>query len=638
MWTACQKRFNTKTPCGMDNSIPTLSRRGKVIVNGGRFLLIHPFFTRLISPSVTRRMQIFALAALAVFSTVSHGGAAASPQDDYLQIYVMINEGDKLSQGGQNSQAREKYETALTRLEKLKNENPEWEPTIVKYRIKYLNDKLANLKTAKESSTPPPAAAAPAPAAPAPLSEKPEAPAPAPTPAAAKTETPAAPAPSVTSDDPSALRQRIIQLTGDLESARTELKQAKADLDQALTDKKGLQEKLSSGAPADANVAALQQENTALRTKLASTEESLKKAAGGDMAGEMSSLRGQVDSLEKKLAEANAKSAELTRANEDYKKQIADLTGKLQMAGTAGKSDSTLAKENAMLRSILDRQLKEQARREAARRLVLDEFKNLAVSTEALKTQMEVLSSPLVALSEEEEGMLKVSAPSLVAPEPAAPAAPAAGAAAGTTTLSSAAEKPASPESYAEKPRIPEEFKDTAARATSLYNEKKFDEAAAAYQEILNKYPQSIYALSNLGVVRFQQQKYPEAEKPLREAIRVAPNDAFSHSVLGIVLVQQEKYDDAIQVLSRAVALDPNDAKTRNYLGISSSRKGLQEAAEQECRKAIELDESYGDAHFNLAVIYATQTPPAKELAKRHYNRALELGVPKDQELEKLLN
>ncbi|MEY5062741.1 MAG: repeat containing protein, partial [Verrucomicrobiota bacterium] len=351
--------------------------------------------------------------------------------------------------------------------------------------------------------------------------------------------------------------------------------------------------------------------------------------------GELASLRTQVDSLEKKLAEANSKSAELARANEDYKKQIADLTGQLQLAGTAGKSDSTLAKENAMLRSILDRQLKEQARREAARRLVLDEFKNLAVSTEALKTQMEVLSSPLVALSAEEENMLKVSAPSLIAPEPEAPAASGTGA---TATLSSSAEKPVSPESYSEKPRIPEEFKDTAAKATSLYNEKKFDEAAAAYQEILNKYPQSIYALSNLGVVRFQQQKYPEAEKALREAIRVAPNDAFSHSVLGIVLVQQEKYDDAIQVLSRAVALDPNDAKTRNYLGISSSRKGLQEAAEQECRKAIELDDSYGDAHFNLAVIYATQTPPAKELAKRHYNRALELGVPKDEELEKLLN
>jgi len=580
--------------------------------------------------------KIFAcLAALLLAAPSLH--PAAPPPDDYLQIYVMINEGDKLDNSGQKSQAREKYETALNKLDKLKNENPEWEPTIVKYRIKYLNDKLSNLKSAKDASPAPsekPAATTAKPATTPPPSSTP-APAPSETPAPAMQKSEVA-APAVTSDDPSALRQKIIALTGDLESTRTELKQAKNELEQALTEKKQLKEKLGASPSPDANVAKLQEDNATLRQKLTATEESLKKAAGGELSGEMTSLRGQVDSLEKKLAEANARSAELTRANDDYKKQIASMTTQLQAAGTVGKSDSTLAKENAMLRSILDRQLKEQARREAARRLVLDEFKNLAVSTEALKTQMEVLSSPLVSLSNEEQDMLKFSAPSLVTPAPAAPST--SSTSGNTPTLSKDAEKPASPESFSEKPRIPDEFKDVAAKATSLYNEKKFDEAAAAYEQILVKYPQSIYALSNLGVVRFQQQKYPEAEKPLREAIRVAPNDAFSHSVLGIVLVQQEKYDDAIQVLSRAVALDPNDAKTRNYLGISSSRKGLQEAAEQECRKAIELDDSYGDAHFNLAVIYATQNPPSKELAKRHYNRALELGVPKDAELEKLLN
>jgi len=588
--------------------------------------------------------KILACLAASLLLAAPSSHPAASPQDDYLQIYVMINEGDKLDNSGQKSQAREKYENALNKLEKLKNENPEWEPTIVKYRIKYLNDKLSNLKSAKDNS-PTPVEKPATPAAEKPATTTPPAPsAPAPAPTPSETPTPAiqkseAPAPALTSDDPSALRQKIIALTGDLESTRTELKQAKNDLEQALTEKKQLKEKLSASPAPDANVAKLQEENAGLRQKLTATEESLKKAAGGELSGEMTSLRGQVDSLEKKLAEANARSAELTRATDDYKKQIASLTTQLQATGSAGKSDSTLAKENAMLRSILDRQLKEQARREAARRLVLDEFKNLAVSTEALKTQMEVLSSPLVSLSNEEQDMLKFSAPSLVTPAPAAPAAPATSSSTSNTpTLSKDAEKPSSPESFSEKPRIPDEFKDVAAKATSLYNEKKFDEAATAYEQILAKYPQSIYALSNLGVVRFQQQKYPEAEKPLREAIRVAPNDAFSHSVLGIVLVQQEKYDDAIQVLSRAVALDPNDAKTRNYLGISSSRKGLQEAAEQECRKAIELDDSYGDAHFNLAVIYATQTPPSKELAKRHYNRALELGVPKDAELEKLLN
>ena len=578
--------------------------------------------------------QWIALFGCLAWATPAQVHSAASPQDDYLQIYVMIQEGDKLTQGGQNSQGREKYETAIQRLEKLKNENPEWEPTIVKYRIKYLTEKLESLKSAKDSApaskpTPAPVPTAPPPTTttekPAPSEPKAEIPAPA-------TPSPSS-SPSVATDDPSALRQKIINLSGELESARTELRQAKSELDTAVAEKKQLQEKLSTAPAPDANLAKLQEENNTLRGKLTAAEESLKKAAGGELAGEMTSLRGQVDQLEKKLAEANGKSAELARANEEYKTKIASLTAQLQQAGSSGKSDSTLAKENGMLRSILDRQLKEQARREAARRLVLDEFKNLAVSTDALKTQLEVLSSPLISLTDEEQGMLKFSAPTLVAPEPAV-----ASASAATPTLSSAAEKPTSPETFSEKPRIPDEFKDTAAQATSFYNEKKFDEAAAAYEKILAKYPQSIYALSNLGVVRFQQQKYPEAEKALREAIRVAPNDAFSHSVLGIALVQQEKYDDAIQILSRAVALDPADAKTRNYLGISSSRKGLQEAAEQECRKAIELDDGYGDAHFNLAVIYATQTPPAKELAKRHYTRALELGVPKDAELEKLIN
>jgi tetratricopeptide (TPR) repeat protein len=577
--------------------------------------------------------QWIALFGCLAWATPAQVHSAASPQDDYLQIYVMIQEGDKLTQGGQNSQGREKYETAIQRLEKLKNENPEWEPTIVKYRIKYLTEKLESLKSAKDSA--PAAKTTPAPTPTSPPSTTTEKP----TPSEPKAEIPApvtpstSSSPSVATDDPSALRQKIINLSGELESARTELRQAKSELDTAVAEKKQLQEKLSTAPAPDANLAKLQEENNTLRGKLTAAEESLKKAAGGELAGEMNSLRGQVDQLEKKLAEANGKSAELARANEEYKTKIASLSAQLQQAGTSGKSDSTLAKENGMLRSILDRQLKEQARREAARRLVLDEFKNLAVSTDALKTQLEVLSSPLVSLTDEEQGMLKFSAPTLVAPEPATASSPAA-----TPTLSSAAEKPASPETFSEKPRIPDEFKDTAAQATSLYNQKKFDEAAAAYEKILAKYPQSIYALSNLGVVRFQQQKYPEAEKALREAIRVAPNDAFSHSVLGIALVQQEKYDDAIQILSRAVALDPADAKTRNYLGISSSRKGLQEAAEQECRKAIELDDGYGDAHFNLAVIYATQTPPAKELAKRHYTRALELGVPKDAELEKLIN
>ncbi len=54
--------------------------------------------------------------------------------------------------------------------------------------------------------------------------------------------------------------------------------------------------------------------------------------------------------------------------------------------------------------------------------------------------------------------------------------------------------------------------------------------------------------------------------------------------------------------------------------------------------EAIAVKPGYADAHFNLAVIYATASPPSKELAKRHYTKATELGAEPDASLEKLLH
>jgi Tfp pilus assembly protein PilF len=45
----------------------------------------------------------------------------------------------------------------------------------------------------------------------------------------------------------------------------------------------------------------------------------------------------------------------------------------------------------------------------------------------------------------------------------------------------------------------------------------------------------------------------------------------------------------------------------------------------------------YAEAHFNLAVIYATAKPPSIALAKRHYEKALELGAGPDKRLAAML-
>jgi tetratricopeptide (TPR) repeat protein len=193
------------------------------------------------------------------------------------------------------------------------------------------------------------------------------------------------------------------------------------------------------------------------------------------------------------------------------------------------------------------------------------------------------------------------------------------------------------PTQYSTKARLPDDMRETAQDAADLFKNQKYDESAAKYQSIIEKYPESLYAWSNLGVVRFQQGKYDDALKALQQAVKLSPTDAFSYSNLGIVYYQLNQYENAIDALNSAKALDPNDAKTHNYLGCAESQKGWQEVAEREFRKAIEIDPNFGDAHFNLALVYATSKPPSLELARREYNRALELGIAHDERLEKLL-
>ena len=122
-----------------------------------------------------------------------------------------------------------------------------------------------------------------------------------------------------------------------------------------------------------------------------------------------------------------------------------------------------------------------------------------------------------------------------------------------------------------------------------------------------------------------------------KKAIAIAPEDGFSHCTLGIVYYSQAKYDEAVNELTKALTLNPKNATAHNYLGITASQKGWQEAAQKELETATSLDPKYADAHFNLAVVFATQQPPNKELARKHYKLATEMGAEPDSALEQLI-
>jgi len=187
-------------------------------------------------------------------------------------------------------------------------------------------------------------------------------------------------------------------------------------------------------------------------------------------------------------------------------------------------------------------------------------------------------------------------------------------------------------------PPVPAELVPQANEAKEEFERGHYRDAEKTYESMLSQEPKNIYILSNLGVVRFRSGKLKSAEETFRKAIAVAPDDAFSHCTLGIVYYSQGKIDEAVGELTKALAINPKNATAHNYLGITAAAKGWVEAARKELETAVRIDPNYSDAHFNLAVIYLTTPPIDKDLAKKHYKSAVELGSEPDAALEQLLN
>ena len=175
------------------------------------------------------------------------------------------------------------------------------------------------------------------------------------------------------------------------------------------------------------------------------------------------------------------------------------------------------------------------------------------------------------------------------------------------------------------------------ASAQRHFAHHEFDLAERDYLKILEHSPSNGLALANLATIELQEDKLTEAEKHITAAIAQSADDAYNLATLGYLKFRQKKYDEALNPLSRAVKIDPNNPEIQNYLGVTLSHKSQRPAAEAALRKAIQLNPNYAPAHNNLAVIYLSQEPSLPQLARWHYQKALDAGQPRNPDLEKML-
>ena len=400
----------------------------------------------------------------------------------------------------------------------------------------------------------------------------------------------------------------------------------------------------------------------------------------------LSEARLETEKLQSELAEANQKIVSIQKQGSVGDDRLRELQDQLasrdaeivELRKGRDASDQKNIEETTLLRGIVLREIKEEARRAQARRLMEEELKRLNVESQTLADQITVLSVPTVKLTPEERALFKdqqlvisddgegkmevsIAAPiqksipqaesknaakeqrkkgdkeAGVVTNPAADQAGEKAAATSSGQLEQGADKGDSSAPADAAAPWQGQFKELLARAKDEFERQDYLQAESTFREALNLNPDDYFALSNLGVVEFQLGKLKEAEEVLRKASEKTSDSSFALTTLGIVHYRQERLSDAEKVLRKSVTVNQEDFTAHNYLGIVLAASGKGKAGESEIMKAIEINPRYADAHFNLAVIYATGKPPAKMMARKHYAKAVELGAPPDPSLENLM-
>ncbi len=640
---------------------------------------------------------------------------AQGPDDRFLSIYALIQQGDSLQANGRNSDAQADYREALSLLVQFEKDFPHWNDPIVQFRKTYLQERVG-------TATLPTAAAAAA--APASVSTNPQVAAlqeelnqlkaerdrlqaklrealsaqPAgvdprelarvterlsaleKTNATLREDLVARDLKLATAPDPARLaeaqkalddaRQNLARQTQAVTSLAMENDALRKQL-QAATERAAVKPTVEESpaakksaeqlAAANQQLAVLSAENGTLRKQLQQATEraaakpapeasSAAKKSEQQLAAanqQLAALSDRVKKLDQELAAERARTQALQAEKDTFEKRVAEL--KTQLAGVAptpaptakaaespvpkaaeskpptAKEEKAMAKFQRESDKLKIRQL-ERERDDLNKRLrvlsrQLDDMRRQtgATNTSSGTDQLTILRARLEAY---EARAVPYTPAELALLKPA-------------TTATSVSE-----EAAAKRPlrQVPAGAATLLADAERALRSRRFDEAERKVQQALQLDERNVDMLNYLAATQIEQARLDEAEGTLKRALAVDPNSPDGLSLMGLLRFRQGKYEEAFTLLSQAAQLNPDNATTQNYLGVTLSQLGQRKAAETALRRALALDPNYGEAHANLARVYAAQKPPFLELARWHYEKAISLGQPKDPDMEKALS
>ncbi|VVM06864.1 hypothetical protein MAMC_01304 [Methylacidimicrobium cyclopophantes] len=450
--------------------------------------------------------------------------AQASPQDRFLEAYVALREADRLAARKDYAGASRGYQQALSQLSEIRRYYPDWEPAVIRYRLRYATERLAAV--GKKA-------------------------------ALAQQGSPPLPTEGGSGGAPADLRE-LMTLKARIADLQAALLRSQEQRDQLFADLSRLRK------------AAPEQGSNLGSSRLADREDTERLA----------------DRLEQSVGQSLETLAALQKENRSLQNILARLREQLAEIPAPGnapsvrpepKDQAALRQENLLLRAALA-DLSDQAKRLAAeKRAILTEFRRgFRQSTEGEPVEPRLRS--------ESAKQVLGGARSAAGREEAAGPGPEVMSARGLPPLSveelsrmlNEAARRYGQGRLAEAADLYEQILEREVRnATAWCNlgvvrfaQRRYAQAQEALRKAIELHPRDPYPYSVLGMAYYRTGSYLLATTVLERAVAIDGNDCRIRRELGLAYAASGKESAAKRELLKALAINPSDGESHFNLAL----------------------------------------------------------------------
>lgn len=407
---------------------------------------------------------------------------------------------------------------------------------------------------------------------------------------------------------------RVTELEDTLAKTQEELERVTRERDALKAENEQLRAIVELNSPEKTK--ALLDQNLTLDRKLKEATERIRQlesqsAGSGDeqavLAQQLEEARGEAERLREEMSG-------IYDENMGYRRRISELTERLNnleadLEVQAGRPvvDPALAEENQLLRDVIAKQKRTIAMQEEGRKLLIETYKQIRnQDPNTLSALQKLDEESALDLTDAERRLMETVAGSAKGEKEAAAAV-----------------------------RDSLETEALANLAAKAFAKGRYTAAEQLYRTLYDSNPDHVAGLVNLGTILLYRNKCEESLQYFSRASRLAPDLALSYYMAGISAYRLDRMEEAGALFTRTVELDPGNAEAFFYLANIEGVNGQYDRALKHFAAALKLKPGLGDAHYNMARLYA-ETKKIPDAA-RSYDRAVKNGAEPDPEFEDYL-